>query len=538
MANNIVGFALALLPLLVIFVGMVQFKRNALVMGFVGAGITAFLAVLYFKTSWDAVLGACAIGVLKSLGITLAVAATMLMIFVMKASGALDVVVDWLKKLADTPEQQALLFGIGFGSFTTSIGLVTQSLFPPILVAMGFAPLAAVLISVLGYNALCSYALLGIPITLTADASQSLIATPFTSPDFAWACAIYLPVISVGLSLSMVLVVGGMQSLRKGWLAALVAGLVLSGSTLLLLKLGTPVEIVGIIASVLCMLAMVGYQRIAHGKRDLAPERQANHKMSLLRALSPWIIIVLVGLVISIPKVKLWLSDALGIATSHEIIKRGIDVVTVYGINIDLNVLSQIYTWIFIVTLVSMPILGLNLRQVAHTFGLWAKRTWKPAASSAIYFAIAYMMCYSAYAIQSGQFTKIDGFADWNINSIVGSVVAGTGALYPLLAPLLGLFGAVVAGSETSSNIMFLQIQSTAASKLGLDSQFLTIFGGHAIAGGVASAITPAKINNAVNTIAAESHLESAAMKRLIWICLALAAATGIMSFVFVALGV
>jgi lactate permease len=286
------------------------------------------------------------------------------------------------------------------------------------------------------------------------------------------------------------------------------------------------------------MLAMVGYQRVAHGKRDLSHKRQENHKMSLLRALSPWIMIVLVGLVISIPKVKLWLSNALGVATSHDIIKPGIDVVTVYGINIDLNVLSQIYTWIFAVTLVSMPILGLNLRQVEHTFGLWAKRTWKPAASSAVYFAIAYMMCYSAYVIQSGSFTKIDGFADWNINTIVGSVVAGTGALYPLLAPLLGMFGAVVAGSETSSNIMFLQIQNTAASKLGLDSHFLTIFGGHAIAGGVASAITPAKINNAVNTIAAESHLESAAMKRLIWISLALTAVTGIMCWLFVKIGI
>ena len=160
---------LAILPMIVVLIGILYFKQSGARMAVVGWLVTLALACTVFKTDLIVAGGATIYGLLKSFGITIAVVATMLMIFLMKEIGALDTISEAIKRVAATPEQQAIFIGIGFGSFVTSLGVVTPSLFPPLLVAMGFSPFAAVSISVLGYNATTSFALLAIPLTLPAD---------------------------------------------------------------------------------------------------------------------------------------------------------------------------------------------------------------------------------------------------------------------------------------------------------------------------------------------------------------------------------
>jgi lactate permease len=126
------------------------------------------------------------------------------------------------------------------------------------------------------------------------------------------------------------------------------------------------------------------------------------------------------------------------------------------------------------------------------------------------------------------------------MNVILGSTLATLfGAGYIFVAASLGLFGAVVGGSETSSNVLFLKIQKSAADKVGLnDSAFMTVYGSHAVAGGIASAVTPAKINNAVVTIGETHEAESLIMRKHLIIALLLTVATGILTGIFVNLGI
>jgi lactate permease len=126
------------------------------------------------------------------------------------------------------------------------------------------------------------------------------------------------------------------------------------------------------------------------------------------------------------------------------------------------------------------------------------------------------------------------------MNVVLGSTLAAIfGAGYIFVAASLGLFGAVVGGSETSSNVLFLKIQRTAAQDVGLtDPQFMTVYGSHAVAGGIASAITPAKINNAVVTIDESHDTESLIMRKHLVIAILLTIATGILTGVFIKLGI
>jgi lactate permease len=111
------------------------------------------------------------------------------------------------------------------------------------------------------------------------------------------------------------------------------------------------------------------------------------------------------------------------------------------------------------------------------------------------------------------------------------------GAGYIFVAASLGLFGAIVGGSETSSNVLFLKIQKTASDAVGLDhSGFMTVYGSHAVAGGIASAVTPAKINNAVVTIDESHETESIIMRKHLLIALLLTVATGLLTGILVSI--
>jgi len=127
-----------------------------------------------------------------------------------------------------------------------------------------------------------------------------------------------------------------------------------------------------------------------------------------------------------------------------------------------------------------------------------------------------------------------------SMNTVLGVTLASAfGAGYVFVAASLGLFGAIVGGSETTSNILFYQIQRTASTDLGLsDAEFMTIYGSHAVAGGIASSVTPAKINNAVVTIDAGKETESYIMRKHLIVAVLLTIATGILTGILVNIGI
>src|SRR3972149_1856447 len=126
-----VRFALVLFPLLVVFVGILLFRQSGATMAVVGWLLALALAVLYFHTGIDVALAASLYGVLRSFGITIAVMFTMLMVFLMREAGALEVISAAVRRVARTREEQAVFIGIGFGSFVTSLRGGTPPPVPP-----------------------------------------------------------------------------------------------------------------------------------------------------------------------------------------------------------------------------------------------------------------------------------------------------------------------------------------------------------------------------------------------------------------------
>lgn len=517
-------FVLAILALIVVFVGIVEFRQSGATMAVVGLAVVLILAIAFFNTDPLAALGAAVYGIFKSFGVTISVLGTMLMIFLMRETGALQKISGVIKRAAVTKEQQALFLGVGFGSFATSLGVVTPALFPPLLVAMGFSPLAAIAISVLGYNATTSYALLSVPISLPADIFKLDIFL------LAYKVNLFLPVVAVLVSLAMLWILGGGSSVRKGLAPAVLTGLSIGFSCLIFGLLRAPIMLIGVLAGLVSMILLYLSHRLT--EKAAVPSDRIDWTATF-KVFSPWLILIVLALIVSVPQVTGWLRRLDGPA------------LLIFDQPLDLDAFAQVYTWIFAATILSLPILKPTREQFSKTMSLWVRRIVSPFIAYSFFFGVAYVMAWSAMDVLNGRLVPTEGFAAMNMNNVVGFTLAAVfGSMFIFIAPWLGLFGAVVGGSEASSNVMFFPIQHKAAEGIGLaaagenSSAFMTIYGSHANGGGIASAITPSKINNAAATIGAEAKLESEIMRSHVPIVALITLVVGFMTALFITLGI
>ncbi len=549
-------FSLALFPLILVVVGMVVFRLGGATMAVIGWVVAVILAVVAFNTELRVALLGSIEGLLKSLGIGVAVIFTMYLIFLMKEQGLLSTVSSSLKRVAKTKEEQALFIGIGFGTFATSLGIVTPALFPPLLLAMGFTPFGAVAIAVLGYNASTSFALLSLPITLPADVSPGLTdGTGFTGITFAYFICLFLPVISIAISFVMLYIIGGRESVRKGTVPAFVVGAAVAFSCLGFVayeyfsgNTAVPLRVVGVAAGLISMGALYAYQvgmdrwRERRGVETVDERVTADGDVetpvdwpTVLRAYSPLIILTVLAAVVGIKSVSDFLADLPG---DWEVIKVAENKV------VDLDILAQIYTWILVAILISIAYLRPKREVLAATNRVWMRRIWSPFIAYSVFFAIAYVMAYSAMRMADGAIVPSDDFDDFNMNVVMAAgLAAAFGTSYMWIASSLGLFGAIVGGSETGSNVLFMNVQYETAGQVGIlggsgviNDKFMAMYGGHGVAGGVASAITPSKVNNAVVTIGEGPEMEALVMSKLLMVTIVLMVVINVMTGIFVSM--
>ena len=517
-------FTIALIPLLLVFIGIIFFRLSGAVMAVIGLLVAIAVAVLFFRTDIMVSLGALLYGIFKSFGITIAVLLTMLMIFLMKEAKALDTISEAVKRVAKTKEEIAIFIGVGFCAFVTSLGVVSPSLLPPFLMALGFDPFSSISISVLGQSGICSYSLLAIPITIPSDLFK------IDALLYSYRIALYLPVVSMLVSFAVLFVIGGKESIKKGWILALASGLCIGISVLIFSFIRVPILILGVIAGLLTMLVLYFLCR----KKGAIEEEKPLDWKSLSRALSPWLIVIIISLIISVPDITKYLKGLDGPA------------LYIYGQAIDFDVLIQIYTWILVSTLISIPILGINGPTLKRVTATWMKRLVQPFLSYSLFFGMATIMSWSAMGVVNGKLAKLPEYNDFNMNVVIANTLFNIfGGSFIFVAVWLGVFGAVVGGSEASSNVMFYQIQKGIADKIWSpnpvgqplspeDSRFLTNYGAHAAGGGVASAITPSKINNAAVTIGQDAKMESDVMRKHLLVVILITIVIGILNGIFI----
>jgi len=487
----ILSVSMTLLPIVLIVFLMIKKGYAADTSGTIGWLLTLIIAYLFFNTTVEVGLRSSAAGIVSSFPVSLMVVTSILQITFMEATGALKRVAVFVKTFASSERAvQIMLINVGAGTLLVSVGATPVSILPPILVALGYSSYVAVALPAIGFDALCTFALLGAPLVVYSD----LTGTPLVQS--AQVFAKFLPVISTLIGFGMLWIVGRWKLIKEGFIPCTLAGLTNGGVAIAVSHipvLASGVVLTGVMAGFSTMLMMLIYLKLL-GKPvidrshltddDLSIEKE----MPLITALSPWIILIAASFVINF--YPPWF-DLL-----YKTIDMPISIVP--GQTLKTRMLWNAYTWVLISTILSALFIRPSREAMQVTLVKWLKRAPRPAFSAAIFFAIAFLMNNSGTQNLGTTWKIVEPASNmiWVLSQ--GSALA-FGSFYPFISGYLGLFGGFLSGSEASTIAMFTKYHLLTSKLLHVDALIVTAV--TAIGGGLASVISPAKLQNAAATI-------------------------------------
>ena len=482
---NTLSLLFALLPVLVVLILLIWQRTPADVAGLAGWIVALLVAWLYFQTPLSITLKASLAGVVASFPITIMVATSLLQVFIMIECGAIARVVALIKTISPKDQVvQIMIINIGAGTLLAALGATPVSILPPIMLAMGYSSFIAIALPAIGYDALCTYALLGIPVVVFS----SFVGRPVN--EVGGYFARFMPVISSCIALGMLWIVGKWKLVWRGLLPA-----ILSGVTAGLIAIGMNAigltSLTGVAAGLGVILVMLAWLIVMRKPlRDRAvlsrADQEVEKRIPLWAALSPWLILVVFALIVNLPALPFYDLTFKQLALPVNIIP---------GAPENTRVFWQAYFWILVSTLLALPFLKPSPEQISISLRKWLKRAPRPMLASAVFFAIAYIINHSGKGL------------DWQLTNpthnmvfvVANASAAAFGRFYPLIAPFLGLLGGFVSGSEASAIAMLTALHLSTAEKIGAIGLLVAAASG--IGGGLASVISPAKLQNAAASI-------------------------------------
>ena len=476
---------LALLPILLVLALLIFRRTPADLAGLAGWAAAALAAWLYFQTPIGVVLVASLGGIVASFPITLMVAASIWQITIMIETGAIARLVALIKTVAPTNQvAQIMIVNVGVGTLLAALGATPVSILPPILLALGYSSFVAIALPALGYDALCTYALLGIPVVVFAN----FVGLPVNQVGGYFAR--FMPAISTCIALGMLWIVGGWGLVRRGLLPALLAGLS-AGFIAIAMNAAGMVTLTGVAAGAGVVLVMLAYLKLARQPLvDRSVLSEADHaaeqRISLGAALSPWLLLVAFALLVNAPFLPFFNLTFNTWAMPVAIIPTAPEKVRLFW---------QAYFWIMVSTLLALPWLKPSREQLVISLRKWWKRAPRPMLASAVFFAIAFIINHSGKGLD----WQLTDPANNMVAVVANASAAAFGRLYPLAAPFLGLLGGFVSGSEASAIAMLTALHLSTAEKIGAVGLLVAAASG--IGGGLASVISPAKLQNAAASI-------------------------------------
>ncbi|NHJ14731.1 MAG: L-lactate permease, partial [Candidatus Thorarchaeota archaeon] len=312
---------------------------------------------------------------------------------------------------------------------------------------------------------------------------------------FAW----FMPVVSLGIAVSMLWIAGGKNLLfsREGASLAAICGLTAGGMAIVCNVIFPLTTLTNVFAGAMVLLILFLYNEFRN--RSLIDRSVLNEKdleveagMSLRRASIPWVVLVVLSLATNlVPPVFNLLFNTLEFPIA----------LGAYPNVIKTRFLWQAYTLMLISTLVAIPFFQRDSEVMKKTWTKFKGRAPRPVIAAAIFFAMAEVLNFSGYMPGPTGEWLFPADPTNNMVYLLASVTAGLGLAYPLIAPFLGLLAGFISGSETSAIAMFTRYHVETSANLTLAANSAVVAASNGIGGGLASVLSPAKIQNAAAVI-------------------------------------
>jgi len=408
-----------------------------------------------------------------------------LLLYRLAARGGIESIGGWLARKLPRRGETLLLIAWIFPSFVQGVaGFGTPiAIAAPLLVAMGWSPIKAVALPLIGYHWSVTFGSMGASFFM-ASLVGGLDVAGQSSLGFRAGALLAIQCLAAG---TMVLLVdGGLRSLRSGSRLLVAAGIPMALG-LVIVASNAP-AVASLSAGALGLIVVVLLAG-SGGRDEVAPDDAGDGELPedgigavttsrVTRILSPYAILLLAALPISlIPALRGW-SRGLGqIAPSFPATTTGTGwsnpAVAAYSPILPLGHPGAFLT--------SAVILGAIVYRMS---GIWTPgmgrpmvRDWArslPAASA----PVLLLGCVATLMSDLGM-----------ISLLAENVAQAAGSAYPLVAPLVGGMGSFITGSTTASNALFAGLQSDVALRLGLEP--FELLAAQTVGGNVGNAISP-----------------------------------------------
>lgn len=373
-------------------------------------------------------------------------------------TGQFEVVKRTIAGLADDRRIQVLLIAYSFGAFIEgAAGFGTPvAVSAAMLIGLGFKPLPAAGLSLIGNTAPVAFGALGTPIITLAK------VTGLPLEQLSAMVGRQLPLFSLIVPFWLIWAMAGFRAMREVWPACLTAGGSFAIAQFLISNYHGPwvVDIAGAIASIFSMVILLRFWQPRQTWRfaaDGTPDELRRPAVGeAWRAWMPWIILSILVFLWGVPQTKQFLNGIsmpeFAVPYLDQAIRRAPPVVAALKAEearFTFNWLSATGTALLITGLVAGLALRLSPLRLARIF----MGTFRRARLSLL--TIAAMMAL-------GFTTRFGG-----LDATMGLAFASTGWLFPFFSPLLGWLGVALTGSDTSSNVLFGNLQQVTAEQLG-----------------------------------------------------------------------
>jgi lactate permease len=531
---------LSFLPILAILVLMLGLRWRGMQAGGVGWLIALLVAVVRFGTGWELLANAQLKGLILTLSVTYILWGALLFFRVTDEAGAVTAVGAGLPRLTPDRGMQALLLGWVFSTFLQGVGGfgVPVAVVAPLLVGLGFPPLAAIVIPSVGHPW---------AVTFGSQGSSFFTLMEVTGRDVGelapWS-AVMLGLACLACGAGTLWAAGGWRTLRANWVTVLVIGLTMAGTQYLVVTQGlwslgaTLAGLAGLVVGVSWARWRAG-RRITVESAELSippsPARplpggggerlrleQPCAGMPIGRALLPYALLVVIVLVAQIPAV----GDFLGqVAPGHQFP----EFITPQG-----NVLPA--------KKLSVSIFGhagalLTYASVVaylwfHWKGNYTPGATRRSAACRIVQGAAKRVLRSGLATATMLGMAVTMEHAGMTHLLASGIARVAGRAFPFVAPFIGALGAFMTGSNTNSNAVFANLQQNVAVLIGVSP--LIILAAQTAGGAIGSAFAPAKIVVGCSTVEAEEGPALKAVMRYgLTIVVGLAVATTAVIYLF-----
>lgn len=450
-------------------------------------GLAGILALAVWRVEMVRVLAAAMQGVLMSLDILIIVFGAVLVLNIMTSSGAMGVINTGLRTVTADRRVQLVIIAYVFGAFIEgAAGFGTPAaLAAPLLIGLGFPPLAAAVVALVCNSTPVSFGAVGTPIMIGVRAGmEGLLPAEMPMTDYLVYVGHWVAVIHflVGLLVPLLAIMvmtryfGKSRSFKDGLQVApfaVYSALIFLVPYIITSRIAPELpSVVGALIAlpIIILSARAGFMMPKSawdfdekwesdwGKpaEILKGDDGKTAPMSLFMAWSPYIVI---GLILVVTRMGVGEAALRGVTLNWH------GIFGVEGINYTMRPLWLPGFPFMIIALLAALLYKMKFAQAVSNVKVTAKRL-VPAAI-ALFFAVGVVRIMMESGVNlSGYESMLLAMSKFTADAV--------GAAWPLVAPLIGVVGAYISGSNTVSNILFAGFQDSIASLLGI-SRIITV---------------------------------------------------------------